>query len=477
MTDERIFELDDVGTADFPETISLRSVAVGGRVTRITQEMINEVLSDYSEEIANPNSEHSRFFRALSSGSTAAELEVFNRVYSELYYGDYMVEDFLLYTRKFGAAFSIAQIDAFSRNTRAAKIAGMKEKVFNGNFYNYGNLFSFVSQFIFSDQSNPIFINRAEEAAVRDEDSLLLRPDISYFGERSFQRQSEASELYWSVVSSFMLSEIVSLSGTAYTGVVDLGDNFIRQVSPDPVSVSNLSLIVKVGGSGDLGANIRVADFIPRTTVPVVGTVIPAAIRVSSPSIKSGNISFRIFPSEYLITNYCKKVVFSVVDASDGASTVNYPAFLSDPVNRQSYSASRESNLRINELASEFSLRLSQDQVVEQIGSMISDLVDFYDENVPANERDYENSFELPDIRAFVSDVLDRFQSDPVEDYDLAKFMRLRFYKYIMARYVGITSHASFAKEDALAADFGKARSILIGIRNALIATGKFLPQ
>jgi hypothetical protein len=437
----------------------------------IDQAVIDSVIESYSAQLVSPSSDHSRFFSALALATTEEQLDTFVRIYIELDRGDYTVDDFLVYARKSDSPISIDVISSFSRNNRAAKVAGMREKIFNGAFPEYGNLYSYINTKVLSDASNQAFLRDVQEGddILSQGNWLLLKPRVAYGGTESYRTYSEAVEDYWNIVSSYFTGTLLS-SVTARTATVASGSRIITSILPNITGINALNPVYQIpvnGETGRLGVNPSVRFVISSDVL----------IELSVPHLASGDVTFKCgLPASYT-TSFSTRTIEDVFNRNSNSMPYGYAALMADPASKTAYSSEGSINSRLSELAKGSYERLSRDEVLDQLSAMIGDLVDFYDDD---EDRDYEDFLHMPDIRDFVVESLESIASMLISDYDPDLLRKLKFYKYIMAPFTGVVSSTSmlvgqaFTRETSVTSEFSALRSEIDAVREDLISSGKF---
>jgi hypothetical protein len=435
----------------------------------LDQALIDSVIESYSAQLVSPSSDHSRFFSALASATTEEQLDTFVRIYIELDRGDYTVDDFLVYARKSDSPISIDVISSFSKNNRAAKVAGMREKIFNGAFPEYGNLYSYINTKVLSDASNQAFLRDVQEGddILSQGNWLLLKPRVAYGGTGSYRTYSDAVEDYWIIVSSYFTGTLLS-SVTARTATVDSGSRTITSILPNITGINVLNSVYQIpvdGETGRLGIN------------PSVKRKLSSSIELSVPHIASGDVTFKCGLPVTYATRFSIRTIEDVFNRNSNSMPYGYAALMADPASKTAYSSEGSINSRLSELAKGSYERLSRDEVLEQLSAMIGDLVDFYDED---EDRDYEDFLHMPDIRDFVVESLESIASMLISDYDPDLLRKLKFYKYIMAPFTGVVSSTSvlvgqaFTRETSVTSEFSALRSEIDAVREDLVSSGKF---
>jgi hypothetical protein len=444
-------------------TSSTPQVRARRRPPRLTQSLIDYVLESYSEQLSDPSSDHTKFFQALSSADTEAQLEIFGRVYVELSREDYTVEDYLVFKRKSSSEISIESIGAFSTSVTAAKVAGMKEKLYNGVFPNYGNIHAYIVQTVFNDPNNPAVLKKEEEggAIFSQDGSLALKPRVSYYGGDSYGGYREATEDYWDIVGSYFTGTMLS-TVTARTATIQAGSNSIPSVSPDVTGISVLNKLYKVSGAGEFGHNSSV-KIINASSNGVVS---------SKSHLRSGSITFKTSLPSTFQTDFSQSIIDAIFNKHSKDRPYSDAALMADPARKPSYTSDRILNRSIDAIGRGLHEKLSRDEITFIFDEMAEDLVEFYDND--AADPDYEDLLNLPDIKAFVDSKLSEFSNLARRSYGYDQLKRIKFYRYIIAPFVGSTSVGAFSKETDVSSEFSALRSAILAAREQLISSGKF---
>jgi hypothetical protein len=433
---------------------------------RLTQAIIDGVLSEYEDELADSGSDHSRFFQALSSGQSEADLEVFSRVYRDLHLDLYTVEDYLVYARKASAEIGIPSISEFSKDSRAARLAGMREKIYNGIFPEYGNLHAFIVQEVFNDRDSQLVLSNVQEGdeVLRQGNSLLLKPRVSYYGGDAYETYAQAAEDYWTIADSHFTGTFLS-SVTTRTATIIEGNTRILSVSPNVTGISTFNKIYKVQVSGETGEVAYNAS---------VRNKFSTSLALSASHRSSGDITFKAgLPTTYQ-TDMSKSIIDALFNRHSGNRPYSEAPLMADPARKPSYTSGRSLNREIDSIGRGLFERLSRDEILSELSSAVGDIVDYYESEALAI--DYEDVLDLPDISAFVTAKLAELNSIATKEYGLGDLRKLKFYKYVMAPFVGISSGASFTKETNISSELSALKSAISAFRDELIESGKFDP-
>lgn len=437
---------------------------------RVDQWLLTRVLSRYTAQLADPASPESRFFLALADARTPEELRTFSEAYLGIFRFLFDVSDFTTYASKAGVVASISSISSFISNLRAAKLAGMREKLFNGNFQDYGNLYSFIAQEAIRTDSPSVLVSPELGSGVLSQfNSLMVKPRVSYSGVDSYAGYREAAEDYWSIARSYFTGTFLS-SLTTRTATISAGETSVDSISPNTISMGTFQKLHRVDVDGETGrfgydASVRMV----RSSTSVFASV---------PHIASGDITFKSgLPAAYQ-SDLSKRVIDRLFNENSGSRPYSYAALMADPANKSSYTSEPSVNKELAEIGLGIYERLTKDELLDQAWLMASDLVDYCDSNDP--EIDYEDPSDLPDIRDFVVEELEEMSTNLRSSYTVASLKRLKFYKYIMAPFVGVNSSTSgavwnaFSAETSVSSEFSGLRDAVAGLRASLLSSGKF---
>jgi hypothetical protein len=432
--------------------------------TTIQQEVVDSVLSGYEAALADSRSPYSLFFAALNSASGKDQYDVFRRVYFGLRDGRFSIDDYLVYVSTEGLEISIETISSYVRYSFEFKASRMREKIYNGNYAAYGNFYAFLGQRVINDPRSEAVFTIVEESSqlFSQPNSFMLRPVISYDGEPgAYRSYSDAESDYWRIASEHLsqavLSGLQELSATLEEGSRSL------TFTPSDAQVRQLTNITKTSGSGEFGLNAMVSF----EGLNAVG----GNMTVSVPHIKSGPVTFKVgLPPEYK-TDLSFRAINEAFNRHFSNSAGYSPLLMSDVSSKSSYSTSSSSSSEIARIVRGAFLKISQEELYSEIERMIYDLVDFYDGQSP----DYEDYLDLPDIRSFVESKLASIVGAQRERLGLSDLVTLKFYNRIVAPFVQYESGAATALESDLDGEFSSLRSVLLGLRLALQASGNFI--
>lgn len=445
---------------------SVPSTAPAGRLS-LSQELIDSVLKVYADNgyLDDQGSDFSKFFTALSGATTDEELRLFSRVYIDLNAGVYGVSDFLVYARKAGLGIDLRAMASFVEDSSKARVAGMREKIYNGVFPSFGNLHAFIIQNVFNDPGSQVVLRDVQEGdeVLRQGNSLILKPRVSYYGGDSYETYRQASEDYWSISESYLVGTLLS-SVTTRTATISQGKLAIPSVSPNTTAMARFQKLFRVPVDGEQGRFGYDASLALRLST---------SARSSAKHLASGDITFKSgFPATFQ-TNLSKSVLDALFNRHSGGRPQAEAALVADPARKPSYTSERTLNAAIDSIGRGLYERLSRDEILSELSSAISEMADDLS-IIPF--LDFEDPLDLPDIEAFVSGKLSYLDSIAAKDYDLATLRTLKFYKYVMAPFVGISSGGAFTKETNISSEFSSLRSAISGLRGALIESGKFDP-
>jgi hypothetical protein len=426
--------------------------------------VIDQVLASYSEQLEDPSSPHSEFFLALASATTDEELRSFSRAYRELFRGDYTVDDFLEYHEKSGLeSITIAEISSFMNDTKAAKVAGIREKLLNGSFQNGGNLYAYISRDVISSSESDVILTDADELSpiLLQGGHLRLKPMVSYQGSAgSYATYFDAVEDYWDIARSYFSGTFLS-SVTTRTGTVSEGSKMVTSVSPNTTGITSFSPVVKVSGTGSFG---------PSATVRYVSS--SSSLELTKASLVSGSVTFKSgLPAVYQ-TLYSKSLIDVLFNENSGNRPYSYASLMADPASKTLYTSQRQTNSRIREIALGLFERITRDELEALLIEMASEIVDYNDENEV--EIDYSDPTDLPDISEFVEYKLGELDDIPRANYDVQMLRKLKFYKFVMSPFAGVSDTGASSKEVALSSEFSSLRDGILGLRSALLSGGNF---
>jgi hypothetical protein len=176
---------------------------------RVPQKVISIVLERYRAKLLDPASNESLFFSELNKfKNTDEEKLLFTMVYTKLFRQEFELEDYLNYISNDDLQINYDSILNYIRNTDIFRITNMKEKIFNGQYANFGNIYTFFSINVLNNKENELMYNNIleDDEILKNENSYLLNPVIKYYSQNSYSNYRKAEEDYWEIVEDFYTS-------------------------------------------------------------------------------------------------------------------------------------------------------------------------------------------------------------------------------------------------------------------------------
>jgi hypothetical protein len=164
---------------------------------------INSVLSEYSEELSDVTSSTYSLLSMLSAGTDDfTTISAFIGIDEELF----TPSEIINFINNFNLQFTPGSVAIFMGNWTAERRRSVKEFLFNRNFPNGKNLFSFITS-EFNGQ-NPALLkeNVSIPEAISDPRKLLVSPRIAYGRDGFYSGVMEAENDYWSIISAWKLA-------------------------------------------------------------------------------------------------------------------------------------------------------------------------------------------------------------------------------------------------------------------------------
>jgi hypothetical protein len=176
---------------------------------RVPQKVISIVLERYRAKLLDSASNESFFFSELNKfKNTDEEKLLFTMIYTKLYREEFKLEEYFDYILKDNLQINYDSIFNYIRNIDIFRVTNMREKIFNGQFPNFGNIYTFFSISILNNKDNELMYNNILENdnILSNEDSYLLNPVIKYYSQDSYSNYRKAEEDYWEIVEDFYTS-------------------------------------------------------------------------------------------------------------------------------------------------------------------------------------------------------------------------------------------------------------------------------
>jgi hypothetical protein len=184
---------------------------------QLPAELVDEVFKTYEDDLQDPASNASKFFRVLNTARTPDELKLFYDAFLLLINEDYVVDDFFSFLESNNLTISLAVLGIYIGDIRSAKINKMKEKLFNGFYPEYGNFYNFFFQSVSNEETNSLMIKKVLQSDSLD---IKLKPRISYDTIGDFYSSyREAEESYWSLTKDFYASKGYTLNPGSIFGM------------------------------------------------------------------------------------------------------------------------------------------------------------------------------------------------------------------------------------------------------------------
>jgi hypothetical protein len=189
--------------------VSISTSELPPNFARVPQKVISIVLEKYRAKLLDSASNESFFFSELNKfKNTDEEKLLFTMVYTKLYREEFKLEEYFEYIINDELQISYDSIFNYIRNTDIFKITNMKEKIFNGQFPNFGNIYTFFTINILNNKDNELMYNNIleDDSILKNENSYLLNPVIKYYSQDSYNNYRKAEEDYWEIVEDFYTS-------------------------------------------------------------------------------------------------------------------------------------------------------------------------------------------------------------------------------------------------------------------------------
>jgi len=189
--------------------VSISALQIPPTFAKVPQKIISIVLEKYRVKLLDSSSNESLFFSELNKfKNTDEEKLLFTMVYTKLYREEFKLEEYFEYIINDELQINYESIFNYIRNTDIFKITNMKEKIFNGQFPNFGNIYTFFTINILNNRENELMYNNIleDDSILKNENSYLLNPVIKYYSQDSYNNYRKAEEDYWEIVENFYTS-------------------------------------------------------------------------------------------------------------------------------------------------------------------------------------------------------------------------------------------------------------------------------
>jgi len=176
---------------------------------RIPQEVISIVLEGYREELRDPSSKESQFFSEVNKlKNTDEEKFLFTLVYTKLFRKEFKLKDFLEYIDNYELQITYDTIVYYIKDLDVFRINSLRQKIFNGQYSNFGNPYTFFIINILNNKDNLLIYNNVveDDNIIKDENRYLLTPLVDYYKKDYYSNLRVAEEDYWLIVKDFYTS-------------------------------------------------------------------------------------------------------------------------------------------------------------------------------------------------------------------------------------------------------------------------------
>jgi hypothetical protein len=190
-------------------SVPVSTLQIPPTFARVPQKVISIVLERYRIKLLDPASNESLFFSELNKfKNTDEEKLLFTMVYTKLFREEFKFEDYIDYISNDDLQINYDSILNFIKDTDIFRVTNMKEKIFNGQYANFGNIYTFFSINILNNRDNELMYNNISEdnEILKNENSYLLNPVIKYYSQDSYSNYRKAEEDYWEIVEDFYTS-------------------------------------------------------------------------------------------------------------------------------------------------------------------------------------------------------------------------------------------------------------------------------